>query len=285
MKQAKNKKKKENKSIKVKAKKLTEPKEEAPIEAPEPPIEPPEESTEEVIVEPEPILKPEPEERPFLGEVFEPEPEEQPLEGEPLYNEDFEKLQPPEPPIAEPIQEPGNIDEKPKSIVEEMSDMKNKLKVLTDVPGSKEKTKNFKMPSNVKRQVKNLQKMMTKDKVQVLMLKLTGAIHPVMGEINAGRLIVGERYWNAADDFIWFWMNKVPTAIICDWDMQPLTRRRLMDDTESFKSYLHPQTIAIRAMMARLAEDKLGGKKMKLLPLIMLGVAILIGYYMFFGGA
>jgi len=179
---------------------------------------------------------------------------------------------------------PEKIDNKPLSMMQKMDRINENLEAITSLESKKQKKKSFKIPGGVKRQTRNLKKLMKKNKVQVLMLRLTGAMDLTMGEINSGRLIVGENYWNAADDIIWHWLGKTPTAIICDWDMQPITKTRLMSETNSYKSWLHPQTIAIRAMMAKLVADKSPGAKMKPAVWIAIGIVGLVMYYLFLGG-
>lgn len=182
------------------------------------------------------------------------------------------------------IKPPKKIDEKPKSIMEEITGIKESLKAIAPMEKQEEKKKKFKIPMNVKRHTRNLKKMMMKNTIQVLILKSTGAMQLTIGEINAGRLIVGEHYYNAADDIIWHWNGKVPTALVTDWDMQPLTKNRLMEETDSVKTWLHPQTIAIRAMMAKIASDTMPGKRMKPAFFIVIGVVLLVVYYLFIGG-
>ena len=183
-----------------------------------------------------------------------------------------------------PIEEPKSIVDKPKSLVEQMEEISGLMKNLTEMDAKKLKKKKFKIPLKVKSTTRNLTKMMEKNKVQVLLLKTTGAIQPTIGEINTGRLIIGERFWNAADDITWFWLGKIPTVIACEWDMQPLTKRRLMDDTNTLKTWLHPQTIILRAIEAKEAIEKSTGKGMKPIMLVVIGIIIIIGYYLFFGG-
>lgn len=179
--------------------------------------------------------------------------------------------------------EPEIID-KPKSMINDIADIKEQLKIITETHPTKEKKKSFKLPSAVKRQTRNLKKMMEKNKVQVLLLKNTGGISPTIGEINSGRLIIGDKIWNAADDIIWNWGGKVPTAIVCEWDMQPLTKRRLTDDTNDLKTWIHPQTIILRAIEAKEALEGKGKFTFKPAVLIVLGVIALVVYYLFFGG-
>ncbi len=193
-----------------------------------------------------------------------------------------EKKEPEEKP--KPIVPPKSIVDEPKSLVQQMNEISGLMKNLTEMDAKKLKKKKFKMPFKVKSTTRNLTKMMEKNKIQVLLLKVTGAIHPTIGEINTGRLIVGEMYWNAADDITWGWLGKIPTAIVCEWDMQPITRRRLMEDTNKLKTWLHPQTIIIRLIEAKEAAEKVTGKQMKPMMFVVIGIVVIIGYYIFFGG-
>ncbi|KKK47920.1 hypothetical protein LCGC14_3150340, partial [marine sediment metagenome] len=182
---------------------------------------------------------------------------------EPIKKEPEVKEEPPKPIIP-----PKSLVDKPQSLVEQMTELRGLMKNLTEMDAKKLKKKSFKMPFKVKSVTRNLTKMMEKNKVQVLLLKTTGAIQPTIGEINTGRLIVGESYWNAADDITWGWLGKIPTVIACEWDMQPLTKKRLMDDTNALKTWLHPQTIIIRAIEAKEAAEKIAGKGVKPIMLI-----------------
>lgn len=182
------------------------------------------------------------------------------------------------------IIKPKQVEENPTSLKGEMAEIREQLSILVETPRVKEKNKRFKMPTGLKSKTKNLKKMMDKNKVQVMLLKSTGAIQPTIGEISSGRLIVGDQYWNAADDIIWNWGGKTPTAIICDWDMQPLTKKRLMEETDSLKTWLHPQTIIIRAIEAKQALEATGKSKMSIGLIIGIIVALIVGYYLFVGG-
>ena len=183
------------------------------------------------------------------------------------------------------IKEPEKTTKKPLSLMEKMSSIEENMKALAGPEAIKSKKKNFKMPMNVKRQTKNLKKLMEKNKVQVLLFKTAGQIQPTIGEINAGRLIVGEMYWDAAGDITWQWMGKTPTVAVCEWDMLPITKSRLMEDTGKNKTWMHAQTIIIRMIQAKEAADKVvGGAKMKPAVFIAIGVIGLVLYYLFLGG-
>ena len=189
-----------------------------------------------------------------------------------------------EQPKPKPIKPPKSLVDEPKSLVQQMAELNGLMKNLTEMDAKKLKKKNFKMPFKVKSVTRNLTKMMQKNQVQVLLLKITGAIQPTIGEINTGRLIVGEFYWNAADDITWGWLGKIPTVIACEWDMQPLTKKRLMDDTNALNTWLHPQTIMIRLIEAKEAAEKISGKGFKPMAFVVIGIIVIIAYYLFFGG-
>ena len=70
------------------------------------------------------------EDKPFLGEVFESNPEE-------IINEEAE------------IQPPDKMEEKDKSLRDEMKDIKKYMEVLANPKKTKHKNKNFKIPGNV----------------------------------------------------------------------------------------------------------------------------------------
>ena len=114
--------------------------------------------------------------------------------------EDEKAQEEPPKPKPKPIEKPKSIVDEPKSLVQQMGELNTLMKGITEMDAKKLKKKNFKMPFKVKSATKNLKKMMEKNQVQVLLLKITGAIQPTIGEINTGRLIVGEFYWNAALD-------------------------------------------------------------------------------------
>ena len=96
---------------------------------------------------------------------------------------------------------------------------------------------------------------------------------------------MGDKYWNGACNFTWMWLGKTPTAIVPEWDMQPLTKERLVEDTNQLKTWIHPQTITIRAIEAKQAEEKTGGFKFKPMVFIVIGIVILAAYWIFFGGS
>lgn len=201
---------------------------------------------------------------------------------EPKPEEEKKEIEEPKP--REDIEPPKNIKSKPKTIPQQLAEMIESLKVFKDLEATKVKKKAFKMPAGIKRKTKNLKKLMNKNRVQVMILKRSRQIETTIGEINTGQLKVGELIYNAADDIIWMWQGKTPTAVVCDWDMQPLTVTRLMADTNILKTWLHPQTLILRSIVAKTAADSAITKKMSIGAFIIIGVVILVAYYVLRGG-
>ncbi len=201
--------------------------------------------------------------------------DEKPVEEKPI-EEKVEKKE---------VEPPRRIGDQPKSMLQKMEKMEETLDRITELEEKGGKKKNFKIPGKVKRQTRNLSKLMKKNRIQVLILKLTGDLDTTIGEVSMGRIIVGEFYWNAADNFVWRWQGKTPTALLPEWDMQPLTQKRLMQDTDQLKTWLHPQTILLRAIAAKQALEQRKGMKLNPMMLIVLVVVALVFYYLFFGGS
>lgn len=179
------------------------------------------------------------------------------------------------------IEAPKKIDEAPKGLRSEINDIKEQLKIFNELQDKNIKKKSFSFPRKVKAQTKNLKKLMERNKIQVMLLKQTGSIHPVIGNLKNGMIIIGDQYHNGADDVIWHWEGKTPTAIIPEWDMQPVTKQTLMQSTSELKTWIHPQTIMIRAIEAKEAlekKKKIGGK-----ALIWIIVIVAAAAYLMFG--
>ena len=196
-----------------------------------------------------------------------------------------EQKQEPPKPIPKPIKPPESMVDKPKSLMEKMDSINDKLKNMEELDAKKSKKKNFKIPWKVKSVTRNLTKMMENNKVQALILKNVGGIHLTTAEISMGRIIVGDLYWDGTgDDYLWPWLGKIPTVILPEWDMRPLSRKMLMEGTKEAKTGMHAQTIILRAIEAKEAAEKVTGKGMKPGLMVALIVLVIVGYYLFFGG-
>ncbi len=165
-------------------------------------------------------------------------------------------------------------------------DMEGKLNILVGDKEEKLKSTSFKFPSSVKATTRNIKRMIEKNKVQVIYLKQSGGIQPIIGEYRDGKIVVGNNIHNATDDIFWTWMGgkNIPTAIIPEWDIQPITRRGLMDSTEQLSTWIHPQTTILRSIEQRESLDKMTGNKMSGKMIIIIIVGAIVGGYLLFNG-
>jgi len=120
-----------------------------------------------------------------------------------------------------------------------------------------------------------------KRKVQVILLQRNRNIKPTIGEIKEGMLIIGDKIHNGSTNFIWLWNGKTPTAVVPEWDINPLSPEDLQGNTIENKRSIEPQTIIIRAIEFReaLMPKKLSGKMM-----IWLGIGAIVVFYVLFAG-
>lgn len=171
--------------------------------------------------------------------------------------------------------------EKKTGLTTRLDDMSEKLDRITQETKTKEKLKKkvFKLPFGVKSQLKKLAK---KSKVQVLLLQNNRNIKATIGEMRDGMLLVGQKIYNGAANIVWLWNGKFPTAIVPEWDLQPLTPEGLHKEAVEGKRLAHPQTMIIRAIEFKeaMTPKKLGGKT---LILLIIGGVIVI-YILFAGG-
>ena len=104
----------------------------------------------------------------------------------------------------------------------QIQELNEKIDIISE-KGKQEKKlkkKKFKLPFQVKSQLK---KLAVKDKVQVMLLQRTRNIKPVIGDIKDGMLIIKDMVYNGAVDATWLWNGKIPTMIVPEWDLKPLT--------------------------------------------------------------
>ncbi len=178
------------------------------------------------------------------------------------------------------IEEPQSIEQKPMGIRDQLKDISDKMNLIADTKGYKLKKKGFKIPGKVKSATRNLKKLAEKGKIQVLLLKLDGSIMLTIGVMQSGMLMVGDYIHNGQGNIIWRWNGKIPTAIVPEWDLQPVTIDTLTKTTEELKSFIFPEKIIIRAMELKeaLQTSKAPSAKAIIWIVIILGVA---GYILF----
>ena len=152
-------------------------------------------------------------------------------------------------------------EEKTEGLSHRLGEIDEKLDIITQGTKVKKKLKKkkFKLPFWMKAKLKKLAK---KNKVQVMLLQSNKNIKPTIGEIREGMLIIEDKIYYGSADIIWLWNGKVPTAIVPEWDLKPLTAEMLLEDAVKNKRVIHPQTIMIRAFEFKEAMQpkKLAGK-------------------------
>ena len=193
--------------------------------------------------------------------------------------------------LKEPEEEP-----KKKGLVGQLKELNEKIDIISDKKNQEKKLKKkkFKLPFKVKSQLK---KLAVKGKVQVMLLQTTRNIKPVIGEIRDGMLLIKDMVYNGSVDSTWLWEGKIPTMIVPEWDLQPLTpegikemkatsgmsAQQLMNYCLQFGRSVVPGKIIIRAIEAKqnqMLKGKVGAKGI----IIAVVIAIIIMAILFSGG-
>lgn len=175
------------------------------------------------------------------------------------------------------IKPPMDVEPKSTGLSSQVRNLNEKLELLTGAKESKTKKKNFKLPMGMKGKLKKLAKL---NQVQVMYLQHNRNIKPLTAEIIEGMVVVGDKVYDGSTDGIWLWNGKIPTLLIAEWDLKPISASRLHGEAVEDGSIAHPQKIIIRAI--ELKEALQGGKKLssKAIIWIMIGVVI-VGYVLF----
>lgn len=181
------------------------------------------------------------------------------------------------------------IVESPKEVVESkevgigtrIKDLEDKLNMVTGSMSTDFKKKSFKFPRMVKAKTKNIKKLLESDQIQVILLKENRALIPTIGKLHNGMLILGNKAYDGSIDIIWLWNGKVPTALVAEWDLKPLTPEYLHIETVENRRSIHPQTIIIRAMEMKEALQKGKGVSGKMVMWLVIA-AIVIGFLLFY---
>ena len=180
-------------------------------------------------------------------------------------------------------QPPKKIEDKPKGMIEDVKEIKESLQKLQGIEANKGKDKQFKMPWGIKSKIRNPSKMMNKNIVLAIILKESGDIETKIANYQLGMIIVGDYMWNGEGAIYWRWQGKVPTVILCEWDIIPISKQRLVEDTDDLKTYLNPIRIGIRMIEAKQLLEKQKGKFNPMMFIIG-AVVLAVGYFIFFGG-
>lgn len=161
-----------------------------------------------------------------------------------LNKKEPEPLPKPEPPEEEaPPEEP-----KPVSMADKIDKINEQLELITKKKKieTKFKKKRFKIPYKVRSQLK---KGILKNKVQVMLIQRNSTIKGTVGEIKNGMLVLGkDLIHDCPMDCIGLWNGKIPTVILPEWDLKPLSLSSMYRDAIDNKRLADPQRIIIRTM-------------------------------------
>ena len=199
-------------------------------------------------------------------------------------------------PIKKKKEEPIEIkeEEKPKKgLVGQIKELNEKIDLISETKKAEKKfkKKRTKLPAKVKSKLK---KLAVKNKAMVLLLRGTKGIEPVIGEIKAGMLLVGDMVADAAVDGVWLWRGKYPTYILPEWDLKPLSKESINEmrqplganemykDTLENKRLSYPQQIILRAMEAK--ENLMLKAKTNVKGIIITIVVVIVVMGILFGG-
>ena len=214
----------------------------------------------------------------------------------------FLKKKEEKPEIKKEIEKPEEITEqeeepKKKGLVGQLKELNEKIDIISqkDKQQKKLKKKKFKLPFQVKSQLK---KLAVKNKVQVMLLQRTRNIKPVIGEIRDGMLLIKDMIYNGSVDSTWLWNGKIPTMIVPEWDLKPLTpqgieemketstmsAQELMNYCIKFGRSAVPGKIIIRAIEAKQNQMLSGSKASMKTIIITIVIVIIIMAVLFSGG-
>jgi len=176
---------------------------------------------------------------------------------------------------TDPVSEDSS---EPKGLKSHLQEVNEKLDILTK-RDKKTEQKEFKLPSNIKRQLK---KMALKNKIMVLYLTGNRAMKPIITEIKNGAIIIDGKPHQCTPDFIFLWKGKYPAIVLPEWNMIPIGTKDYYDAVEN-KTVADPIAVGIRMMEDK---DNLMKKKLSLSPMmwVLIGLALIAGAYVLFGG-
>lgn len=153
-------------------------------------------------------------------------------------------------PLKKKKEEEPQEEETPKKggLASQVRELNEKIDIIaqTKKQERKFKKKQFKLPFQVKSQLK---KLALKHKVQVMLLQRNRNIKPTIGEIKDGMLIIDKQtIHDCPMDCVGLWNGKIPTVILPEWDLEPLSLSKLYKDTLENKRLSDPQKIIIRQL-------------------------------------
>ena len=175
------------------------------------------------------------------------------------------------------IQPPKEVEKKPVGLASQVKELNEKIDMMTQAKTSKLKKKEFKLPFGMKGKLKKLAR---KNKVYVLYMRHNRTIEPLTSEIKEGMVIIGDKIYDGSTDGVWLWRGNIPTLLIAEWDLKPITPERLLGQAIDDNSISHPQKIIIRAIELAEVMQSRGKISGKMMIWGAIGMAI-VGYVLF----
>lgn len=144
------------------------------------------------------------------------------------------------------------------------------------VKSKKGKSKKYKLPTTVRAAIKNYEK---KSKILVFLIRTNKALKPIVTQIFKGMVFINGNWYNVPVDSIMIYKDKmkyIPTIILPEWDLKPLTPDKLYGDAVENKRMIDPQTIIIRAIKAEQAlTPKMGFGGKAWIWIVLAGIAVI----------
>jgi len=163
----------------------------------------------------------------------------------------------------------------PMGLTSQLKDVSQKLDILTK-RDKKQEQKEFKLPSNIKRQLK---KIAIKNKVMVLYLRRNRCMNPMICDIRDGFITIDGKPYDCSMDYTFLWKGKYPSIVIKEWDICPVGTE---DYYEAVKEKRTPEPISIAIRMMESAEN-VAKKTMSPKAWIFIGLAVIAGIYIMVG--
>ena len=124
--------------------------------------------------------------------------------------------------LPEPLKEVKPADPQQSRIgglSEKLNELNEKIDILADIKkDDKTKSKQFKVPWKIRRQLKSLAK---KNKVLVFYLRANRNIIPITTSIQDGLIKIEDKYYQCDVPFIYLWLGKFPAIVLPEYSINP----------------------------------------------------------------
>lgn len=187
-----------------------------------------------------------------------------------------EQKQSAEPSLKE-VKPADSTQSKAGGLSEKINELNEKIDVLANISKEKTKSKQFKVPWKIRRQLKVLAK---KNKVLVFYLRSNRNIVPITTSIKDGLIKIEDKYYQCDLPFVYLWLGKFPAIVLPEFSMNPIGTNEYYKAMENKEGGVYSQTTFIRALEK--AQEEQQKKKLKFgwVMLVLIGVGIMV--YIFF---